>query len=79
MFYAFYMVVESIIMYTYFMYPLLYAPWTSSLDGYVRNINVAIIINIISKLLSICASGDNWGHSLKFIVNYEDDYLKHHM
>ena len=29
------------------MYPLLYAPWTSSLDGYVRNINVAIIIIII--------------------------------
>ena len=28
------------------MYPLLYAPWTSSLDGYVHNINVAIIIII---------------------------------
>ena len=48
MFYAFYIVVESIIMYTYIcMYPLLYAPWTSSLDGYVRNINVANIIIII--------------------------------
>ena len=28
--------------------PLLYAPWTSSLDGHVRNINVAIIIIINS-------------------------------
>ena len=31
------------------MYPLLYAPWTSSVDGYVRNINVAINIIIIIK------------------------------
>ena len=34
---------------------------------------------MFSKLLSICFSGDDWGHSLKIIVNYEDDYLKHHM
>ena len=33
---------------------------------------------MFSKLLSICFSGDDWGHSLKIIVNYEDDYLKHH-
>ena len=33
---------------------------------------------MFSKLLLICASGDDWGHSLKIIVNYEDDYLKHH-
>ena len=33
--------------YHYVPRPLLYAPWTSSLDGYVRNINVAIIIIII--------------------------------
>ena len=33
---------------------------------------------MFSKLLSIYASGDDWGHSLKMIVNYEDDYLKHH-
>ena len=32
-----------------------------------------------SKLLSIYFSGDDWGHSLKIIVNYEDNYLKHHM
>ena len=34
---------------------------------------------MFSKLLSICFSGDDWGHSCKIIVNYEDDYLKHHM
>ena len=34
---------------------------------------------LFSKLLSICLSGDDWGHSFKIIVNYEDDYLKHHM
>ena len=34
---------------------------------------------MFSKLLSICFSGDDWGHSLKIIVNYEDDYLKHHI
>ena len=34
------------------MYPLLYAPWTSSLDGYVRNINVAIIIIIIIIIMN---------------------------
>ena len=47
MFYASYIVVESIIMYTYYYVPTSVAPWTSSLDGYVRNINVAIIIIII--------------------------------
>ena len=35
------------------MYPLLYAPWTSSLDGYVRNINVAIIIIIYYCLVHV--------------------------
>ena len=34
---------------------------------------------MFSKLLSICFSGDDWEHSFKIIVNYEDDYLKHHM
>ena len=33
---------------------------------------------MFSKLLSICFSGDDWGHSFNIIVNYEDDYLKHH-
>ena len=32
---------------------------------------------MFSKLLSICASGDAWGNSLKIIVNYEYDYLKY--
>ena len=34
---------------------------------------------MFSKFLLICFSGDDWGHSFKIIVNYEDDYLKHHM
>ena len=42
----YFVVADSIIMYLYYV-PLQYVPWTSSLDGYVRNINVAIIINII--------------------------------
>ena len=33
---------------------------------------------MFSKILSICTSGDDWGHSLKIFVNYKDDYLKHH-
>ena len=33
------------------MYPLLYAPWTSSLDGYVRNINVSYIIIIMIMIM----------------------------
>ena len=37
------------------MYPLLYAPWTSSLDGYVRNINVTIIIIIIIIIIAKCS------------------------
>ena len=35
------------------------------------------ITQCLVKLLSICASDDDWGHSLKMMVNnYEDDYLK---
>ena len=41
------------------MYPLLYAPRTSSLDGYVRNINVAIIIIILG---AIEREGEQKGH-----------------
>ena len=34
---------------------------------------------MFSKLTVDLRSGDDWGHSLKIIVNYEDDYLKYHM
>ena len=33
---------------------------------------------MFSKLLSIGFCGYDWGHGFKIIVNYEDDYLKHH-
>ena len=55
-------------------YPQLTHTFQLSFENILHKITQCLV-----KLLSICASDDDWGHSLKMIVNYEDGYLKHHV